>query len=268
MMRWPFRNTWLRVRRSIVTSSTFPGVKGTGRSNPFRKRPRRISAATMICAPPSDGSPSTFSGWTSTSLATRSASVPVVETKRCAVIEPESTTSSASGPVCQETTSGRSATKRWSATIQTGQAALDPLPSRFGAGTGRAWYGTGLAGSEIHDRTSSRILGGGGSKESRPPGPRYTLRSLPPRGGQAGSRCQTFDPVWKTSASGNGAPQRPFRWQAKNGAWTSSRKNFPVALPNPILPSLSPSASRQVRWAHGPWTRKFQPSASFRSIAS
>ena len=183
------------------------------------------------------------------------------------MIAPERTTSSASGPVCQERTSGRPSAKRWSATIQTGQAFPEPGGSRVGEGTGRGWYGTGLAGSEIHERTTSRAPVAGGSKPRRPPSPRYTLRDWPPRGGQAGRRCQTFEPVWKTSASGSGAPQRPFRWQAKNGACTSSRKNLAVALPNAILPSLSPSARRQVRWAHGPCTRKFQPSASFRSMA-
>ena len=87
-------------------------------------------------------------------------------------------------------------------------------------------------------------------------------------GGQAGSLCHRFDPVWKIHASGNGVPQRPLRWQAKNCACTSSGRTSRSGCRRAIRPSLSPSASRHVRWAHGPWTRKFHPCASFRSIAA
>ena len=144
----------------------------------------------MIRAPPRAGSASTFSGITSTSFATKSASVPVVDAKRWAVVVPGRTTSSASGSVCQDTTSGRPSTNRWSATIQTGQSSPATLGARFGAATGRGWSGSGLAGSDGQARTASFPPRAGGSNPSRPPSPRYTLRDSSPRGGQAGRHCQ------------------------------------------------------------------------------
>src|SRR5262245_33248527 len=84
-------------------------------------------------------------GNTSISLQIQSASVPVVETHSDATIGPATVRSSESGSDSYTTTSGRTAAKRWSSTIQ-----RCPCVVRVSA-----LNGTGLAGSLVNESAAT-----------------------------------------------------------------------------------------------------------------
>src|SRR6266581_252858 len=123
-----------------------------------------------------------FSGETSISLTTKSASLPEVEANRSAATSPVIVRSCSSGALLNVSTSGRPSTKRWSCTSQVRQS-----PAGYVGEIGRRRYGTGCAGSETYSRYAAPRGGEGeGRSNDRVPSAwRYKLGGFASGGGHA-----------------------------------------------------------------------------------
>src|SRR5712691_13555654 len=97
------------------------------------------------------------------------------------------------------------------------------------AGAGKPRKGTGRLGSLRYSSNASPASVGG-SKDNRPSAAKWSVLFSAEAGGQASKRRHSFVPVWKTRASGSGGSAAPFRWWAKNGNSTVSRKKADVLV--------------------------------------
>ena len=78
---------------------------------------------------------------------------------------------------------------------------------------------------------------------------------MPSFAGQLSNARQRLLPLSNSVASARSSLPLPLSQKANHGAWISSRKYFPVALPKSMSPTFWPSLLDQLPWYQGPMTR-------------